>query len=353
MPRKSMEMPGMGAAEPAPSPKVFSATPAEKPGLPIWDAEQLRLAITAAGVALWSWNVDTNRFTMDERAFHLWDVPLSGYVTFDDLSSHIHPADRDRVKAAFAATRAIIGAYEIDFRIMVGEEVRWVSARGQGNDADIVGRIMYGIFLDVTGRKQAEEGHELLAGEMSHRVKNLLAIATGLTAITSRSAKTTAEMAKELTHRLTALGRAHDLVRPLPGQGGKAALLGDLLTVLLAPYDDMGPLSGRVRVSVPRMGVGEQAATTLALVIHELATNSLKYGALSWSTGTLDIACAAHDTEVVVVWTERGGPPVCVPERVGGFGSKLVERSMSEQLGGSIGYNWCPDGLIVTTRMRP
>ena len=116
-----------------------------------------------------------------------------------DLSSHIHPADCDRVKAAFAATRAIIGAYEIDFRIMVGEEVRWVSARGQGNDADIVGRIMYGIFLDVTGRKQAEGGHELLAGEMSHRVKNLLAIASGLTAITSRSAKTTAEMAKELT----------------------------------------------------------------------------------------------------------------------------------------------------------
>lgn len=249
--------------------------------LPIWDAEQLRLAITAAGVALWSWNVDTNRFTMDERAFNLWGVLLSESVTFDDLSLHIHPADRDRVKAAFAATRAIIGPYEIDFRIMVGEEVRWVSARGQGNDAGIVGRIMYGIFIDVTGRKQAEEGHELLAGEMSHRVKNLLAIATGLTAITSRSAKTTTGMAQELTHRLTALGRAHDLVRPLPGNSGKAALLGDLLTVLLAPYDDMGAFSGRVRVSVPRMGVGEQAATTLALVIHELATNSLKYGALS------------------------------------------------------------------------
>ena len=234
-----MDVQGDSLVEAVSVPQI-SGRPPEKSGMPVWDAEQLRLAITAAGVALWSWNVDTNRFTMDERAFHLWGVPLSGSVTFDDLSSHIHPADRDRVKAAFAATRAIIGAYEIDFRIMVGEDVRWVSARGQGNDADIVGRIMYGIFLDVTGRKQAEEGHELLAGEMSHRVKNLLAIASGLTAITSRSAKTPAEMARELTHRLTALGRAHDLVRPLPGQGGKAALLGDLLTVLLAPYDDMG-----------------------------------------------------------------------------------------------------------------
>ena len=323
----------------------------ENSGLPVWDHRHLRLAITAAGVALWSWNVDTNRLTMDERAFELWGVPLSDYVSFDDLSSHIHPADRDRVKAAFAATRAIVGPYEIDFRIMVGEEVRWISARGQGDDAGIVLRIMYGIFIDVTGRKQAEEGHELLAGEMSHRVKNLLAIATGLTEITSRSAKTTADMAQELTHRLTALGRAHDLVRPLPGEGGKAALLGDLFTVLLAPYDDMGAFSGRVRVSVPRMGVGEEAATTLALVVHELATNSLKYGALSSTSGVLDISCAPDDTEVVVVWTERGGPPVEAPAGEGGYGSKLLNRGMTVQLGGSISCDWSPEGVIVTLQM--
>jgi two-component sensor histidine kinase len=210
---------------------------------------------------------------------------------------------------------------------------------------------MFGIFIDVTGRKQAEEGNELLAGEMSHRVKNLLAIASGLTAITSRSAKTTSDMASELTHRLTALGRAHDLVRPLPGQEGKAALLGDLISVLLAPYDDMGAFSGRVRVSVPRMGVGEAAATTLALVIHELATNSLKYGALSSATGTLDVSCALHESEVVVVWTERGGPPVVAPAGTGGFGSKLVQRGMAAQLGGSIAADWQEDGVVVTLQM--
>ncbi len=339
-----------GMATAVPSPQGWTE-PLQKSGPPVWDSGHLRLAIAAAGVALWSWNVDTNRFTMDERAFELWGVPLSEYVTFDDLSAHVHPADRDRVKAAFVATRALVGAYEIDFRIMVGDEVRWVSARGQGNDADIVGRIMFGIFLDVTGRKQAEEGHELLAGEMSHRVKNLLAIASGLTAITSRSAKTTADMAQELIHRLTALGRAHDLVRPVPGQGEKAALLGDLFTVLLAPYDDLGAFSGRVRVSVPRMAVGEQAATTLALVVHELATNSLKYGALSSSAGTLDISCEPHETDVVVVWTERGGPPVTAPAGDGGYGSKLLNRGMTVQLGGSIACDWSSEGVIVTLLM--
>jgi two-component sensor histidine kinase len=79
---------------------------------------------------------------------------------------------------------------------------------------------MFGIFLDVTGRKQAEEGHELLAGEMRHRVKNLLAIAS-LTRITARSVTTIEDMAKGLTERLTALGRAHDLVRPFPVARGK------------------------------------------------------------------------------------------------------------------------------------
>jgi two-component sensor histidine kinase len=104
-------------------------------------------------------------------------------------------------------------------------------------------------------------------------------------------------MARELTQRLTALGRAHDLVRPLPGGQGSAALLGDLLTVLLAPYDDLGAFSGRIRVAVERMGVGETAATSLALVIHELATNSLKYGALSSAAGTLDVSTKAPGEE--------------------------------------------------------
>ena len=204
---------------------------------------------------------------------------------------------------------------------------------------------------DVTGRKQAEEANELLAGEISHRVKNVLAVASGLTAITSRSTASTADMARELTQRLSALGRAHDLVRPLPGQDGKAALLGDLLTVLLAP-DDLGAFSGRVCVSVPRMGVGEGAATTLAMVVHELATNSLKYGALSQAAGLLDVSCNAQDTEVVVVWTERGGPKVVAPAGVAGFGTRLVKRSMADQLGGSIEYDGSEDGLIVTLKMN-
>lgn len=319
---------------------------------PVWDAKHLRLATDAAGVGLWSWNVDTDKIIMDERAFDLWGVPPGGPVTFEDLSAHIHPQDMDRVRASFAATRSVVGAYEIDFRIVVGKEDRWVSARGQGDDAGIVGRVMTGIFLDVTQRKQAEEAHELLAGEMSHRVKNLLAIASALTTLTSRSSATTTEMARDLTQRLAALGRAHDLVRPVPGQKVKAALLGDLFTVLLAPYDEMGAFRGRVGISVPRMSVGESAATTLALVIHELATNALKYGALSAANGLVDVSCNVSGERVVIVWTERGGPPVVAPNTAVGFGRKMANRSMSGQLGGSIQYDWSEAGVVVTLEMN-
>lgn len=320
----------------------------------LWEPKNLVRAIEAAGVALWSWNVDTGDLAMDDNAYDLWGIARGTDVTFEDLSAHIHPADRDRVQIAFTATRAIVGAYEIDFRIMIGDELRWVSARGQGDDAGMVKRIMFGIFIDVTGRKQAEEGRELLAGEMSHRVKNLLAIASGLTAITSRSTTTVRDMASELTLRLTALGRAHDLVRPVPGQtAAPAALLGDLLTVLLAPYDDLGAFSGRISVSVPRMSVGEATTTIIALVVHELATNSLKHGALSTDSGILDISCSAQDAAVTVIWAESGGPKVCAPTGDGGYGRKLVSRSVTEQLGGTIAYDWAESGLVVTLKLDP
>lgn len=325
---------------------------AEKPTVPAWREKHLRLAVEAACVALWSWHVDDDRFEMDERAFDLWGLPWADKVSFEELSTHIHPADRDRVRAAFSATRSVAGSYEIDFRICLGEEVRWISARGQGADDGIVNGVMFGIFIDVTGRKQAEEGSELLAGEMSHRVKNLLAIATGLTQLTGRAAKSVEEMTGDLTQRLTALGRAHDLVRPLPGDQGKAALLGDLLSILLAPYDETAAFSGRIRVAVARMGVGERTATALAMVIHELATNSVKYGALSCPAGFLDVSSKADEDHICLIWAETGGPAITEKPVLKGFGSRLTARSVSGQLGGELDYDWQESGLVVTVRMR-
>jgi two-component sensor histidine kinase len=320
---------------------------------PVWDAARLRIAADAAGVGLWSWNVDTDAIALDERGRAFWGVPSEGPLTFADLSSRIAPPDRDRARAAFAATRTAPGPYDFDFRVFRGDGIRWVSARGRGADEGIVGRTMFGVFLDSTARKEAEEARDLLAGEMGHRIKNLFALASGLAAIAARSAATTAGMARDLAERLAALGRAQDLLRPVAGEGAReAVLLGDLFAVLLAPFDNRGVVGGRISVSVPEVRVGEAAATTLALVMHELATNSVKYGSLSVAGGTLDVSCARHDgKEVVIVWTERGGPPVSAPAGPGGFGGRLVSRSMGQQLGGSAAYGWPPEGAVVTLRM--
>lgn len=323
---------------------------AQAAGSSVWDTNRLRIATDAAGVALYSWNVDTDQIDMDARAHGLWGVP-AGAVTFEDLSAHIHPEDLDRVRAAFAATRDVMGAYEIDFRILHNNEVRWVSARGRGDDQGIVGRIMFGVFLDVTERKLAEEAREMIAGEMKHRVKNLFSLASALTKISERSTTTSVEMSQDLTQRLIALSLAHDLVRPVLSEPKKAARLSDLLAVLFKPYAEKRGIGDCVTISVPELLVGEASATTLALVVHELATNSIKYGALSVPTGTLAVSGIAHDGSLTLTWSEKGGPTVTAPKGSAGFGTQLIMKSISGQLGGTIAFDWRIDGIIVTLSM--
>src|SRR6187401_3622891 len=103
--------------------------------MPVWHEKQLRAATDAAGVALWSWNVDTDAITMDERAYDLWEVSKAeANITFEILSKNIHTADLERVRSAFFFFFKQKTAYEIDFRIISGTDIRWISARGQGDD---------------------------------------------------------------------------------------------------------------------------------------------------------------------------------------------------------------------------
>ena len=314
-----------------------------------WTDERLHAAADAAGVALWSWNIDTDEIALDDRAYRLWGIEEGHPVTFRKLSERIHPVDVQRVGRAFEAVRGQSGLYEIDFCILDNDQRRWISARGKAGEAGMVERVMFGIFMDITNRKQAEDAREMLAGEMSHRVKNLFAIASALTGIAARSTATKDEMAEDLTLRLNALGQAHNLVLPTSTEAPrKAARLDEVLAALLSPYDDRTTASeARVHLAVPELQVGATAVATLALVVHELATNSLKYGALGAATGVLNVTCADQDRAITLVWTEQGGPR-SGPPAGRGFGSLLVARSMSGQLGGSILYDWPAEGMIAT-----
>ena len=320
-------------------------------GPEIWNAERLRVATDAAGVALWSWNIETDEVSLDHHAHELWGVTRSEALTFAALSTHVYPADQDTVWNAFKATRQSPGPYELEFRVVRKSAVNWISARGLGLGRDAVEGVIFGIFLDINKRKTAEDGREMLANEMGHRVKNLFTVASALTTISARSTSTTKEMATDLRQRFMALGRAQELVLPVLSQTVDTTSLAKLFAVLLKPYDETGTLSSRVSFSIPALSVGQAALTTIALVFHELATNCIKYGALSNENGTLNVTCTQADGAVAIVWVERGGPTVTAVQAPSGFGSKLMSQSVESQLDGSIVFDWLPEGVVVTLKM--
>lgn len=288
---------------------------------------------------------------MDARAFELWGLPVKSEISFEELSARIFPADLDRVREAFQATREVDGAYEIDFRISYGDDLKWVSARGRGDHEGIVNRIMYGIFIDVTFRKVAEETQQTITREMHHRIKNLFSLSSALASIASRSTQTKEAMVEDLSRRLRGLAAAHDLMIPGYQDQQNAAHLDELLNVLLQAYSEETELSQKITVLAPEVVVGERSMTSLAMIVHELATNSAKYGALSAKSGRLVVAYVEQEDHVELVWTESGGPPPNASARHTGFGSELTDRVI-KQFGGSIARNWTDTGLIVTIRMN-
>lgn len=317
----------------------------------IWDKRRLRAATQAAGVGLWSWNIDTDEITLDDRSCDLWGVANAQATTFETLSLRIHPQDLDRVRLAFEETRDLLGLFEIDFCIMHEDQVRWVSARGQGADDGIEGRITFGVFLDVSMRKQAEIARDIISQEMDHRIKNLFAITLALTRVSRQATNSKEEMAADLSERLLSLSRAHALIKPDPMRHNSTGLK-ELLTVLLSPYVDKNASTSHLFVSAPDIKVCERAATALALIIHELATNSVKYGALSVADGSLTVKCVVTDGDVLIRWTERGGPSVVPPKERSGFGSKLLSSSVSDRLGGEMNVDWQTEGIVVTMRVN-
>ncbi len=217
------------------------------------------------------------------------------------------------------------------------------------NDAGAIS----GIFAegyDVTERVLAEEKQKLLLRELHHRVKNLFAIAGGMVSLTARTATSPRDMAVALRGRLDALGRANDLIhQDLPETVGRSAEqtrgLDALVRAILLPHMEDIEAATRVRIGGPPLDIGALSVTTLALILHELATNAAKYGALSVPEGRVAVEWSISGDLLDLHWRERGGPMITTPPAAHGFGSALVERSVVGQLHGSLEYDWRAEGL--------
>jgi len=202
------------------------------------------------------------------------------------------------------------------------------------------------IARNITDKKQAEERQRLLLREMDHRMKNLFALSASLVSMSVGDANSARELAAIVRDRLGALARAHALTMPkdLVAGTGESIRLHALIQTVLAPYQGLRDCR-RLGITGDDPDIKGNAVTTFALILHELATNAAKYGALSSPAGIVTIGCDARDETLALIWNERGGPPSEGPKE-DGFGS-LLGRLASGQLGGSIERYWLPDGLRV------
>ena len=203
-----------------------------------------------------------------------------------------------------------------------------------------------GTSTSIEPQKQAEEALQALARELNHRVKNLFAIANGMVSMTARTAKDPKEMATSLRGRLTALSRAHRMVQPAQHAAGAQAGFSQIVHAVLEPYSHGG--RDRIIVDGPALRIGSSTTTSLALVLHELATNAAKHGALSVPEGRLEVTWRAEDETMVFTWREQGGPHIEGSPARKGFGSQLARLGITGQLGGFITFDWPPSGVLIT-----
>ena len=203
------------------------------------------------------------------------------------------------------------------------------------------------IARDITERRRSQEQQDLLIREMGHRVKNLFAVISGVVALSARSAATPQDMAQAIQGRLAALTRAHELTRPgLIDDHTTARMdttLHALIRSILSPHGEQDLLVIR-GADMPIRG---QVITSFALMLHELATNAAKYGALSSLEGRVEIDCSLDSEAVVIDWRERGGPRLDGPPPGEGFGGLLIRRVVTGQLAGQVSYEWRAEGLAV------
>jgi PAS domain S-box-containing protein len=207
------------------------------------------------------------------------------------------------------------------------------------------------IARDITERKRAQERQALLLREMSHRVKNLFALAGAVITLSARTARTPEELAEQVRNRFGTLARAHELTLPdlRREQAATPTTLAALARTIVSPFEEQN--DRRVTIAGPEVVVGGHAVTSLALLLHELATNAAKYGALSTASGRIAVAWTVEKDVLSLSWAERDGPPVDGAGNSEGFGTSLVDGAVKGQLQGQIARRWDAGGLIILMTM--
>lgn len=304
--------------------------------------KRLKRASSAAGFGSYEYDIDQDRMHWSSKLKPFADAGAPAPESLKSLLDIIHPDDREAVRTSMLAGPEMNeGRHDIEFRTVItnGNE-RWILDRGQVL-ADGPRR-MLGTMLDITERKSAEAHQGLLLAELDHRVKNILANVMAIASLSSKHASSVGGFVSSLQGRIQSMATAHDLLRRSNWRG---ADFHGLARESLRPFQ-----SGNIRVEGPDVQLSPKAAQSLSLVLHELATNAVKHGALSTPNGRVTLSCEklpnGRPGKLKFRWRETGGPQISKPSGEG-FGLTAL-RAAAYEAAAHADIAFEPGGLVYT-----
>ena len=337
-------------------PSKVSGAPIRSPR-PLADAERLRQAIGTCGLGLWEWHVAENLCHIDPHACTLLGLQREGSLfPTSQFLRHVHRADipglKEAIRASFHSGREL--SHEFRLRRRETGEVRWLALKSCIVERDDDGEplVLAGLGFDVTARRQEQEARELLNQELAHRMKNMLSVVGSIVSMSGEHRPEARDFVTSFQARLGSLAATHEL---LTQADGHPIALGRLFEKVLAP---LGVLE-RIDAAGDRVFLlGAHDAQTLALVMHELATNAIKYGALSNGAGrvalTFEVKIDGRPDEqplLILRWEENGGPATALPADRG-FGLTLLERLTRRNEQAEPVFEWRAAGLYCCFSLR-
>ena len=311
---------------------------------------RFRVLADAMPQMVWSTQPDGFHDYYNARWYEFTGVP-AGSTDGEGWNDMFHVDDQERAWTVWRHSLETGEPYEIEYRLKHNSGTyRWTLGRAvaiRDDDGQITR--WFGTCTDIDELKKLEQGRELVSQELSHRIKNIFAVVTALVALSARQYPEAKAFSASLRTRITALARAHEFVRPHTETSkptiGATTLHAFLADLFKAYADETG--APRVVIQGDDAVFDDQAATSVALLFHELATNAAKYGALSEKAGQVALSTALEEDRFVLTWTETGGPPVQGAPSRNGFGSSLATLSVQGQLGGRLEREWRPEGLRI------
>lgn len=309
-------------------------------------AEQARaaLALSASDMGEYEWDVINDTFLVSPRMAKITGIPVGVAPARggEFALEFTHPDDVEEVRRTIGETLLSDERFDVAYRMIRPDDGRTLWMQSSAvilREPEGPMHKLIGVVRDISARKAEEREHEALVAELDHRVKNVLASVQSLAAQSARKTASLDAFLKTFFGRLEAMADAHTLLTKTRWRGAE---IRDVAAAELA-----GLAMGRARWSGPDMELNPRATNALTLALHELATNAVKFGALSTDTGRVDVTWARRrEGGFELRWVERRGPPVVEPVRQG-FGAMLLERVTGRELGGSVVVRYRPDGLRV------